>query len=153
MLGVLVYDGRIWMEDVVMFVESKRNLFTVPKDYYLAHCVASDLGMSAGIAVDMQKKFNLRGKILIGPDSLKHPTCVLTGRVFNLITKKRSYGKPTLESLTLALHAMKQIATDNGIKKIAMPRIGCGLDRLSWPVVREVIKLIKPADEILVCYL
>ena len=45
------------------------------------------------------------------------------------------------------------IIVDPGIK-IAMPRIGCGLDRLEWGNVRRMIKcLFADTDvEILVCY-
>ena len=41
-----------------------------------------------------------------------------------------------------------------GIDRIAMPRIGCGLDRLKWPLVRALIKdVFRDEDiEILVCY-
>ena len=46
------------------YTEEYRDLFTMPDTYHLAHCIASDLGMGAGIAVPMQKTFGLRGKIL-----------------------------------------------------------------------------------------
>ena len=37
---------------------------------------------------------------------------------------------------------MKRQCLENGIDKIAMPRIGCGLDRLEWFVVEDMIKEI-----------
>jgi len=48
---------------------------------------------------------------------------------------------------------MKQICLENNIKKIAMPVIGCGLDRLNWNDVSEQIKdVFADMDvEILVC--
>ena len=55
--------------------------------------------------------------------------------------------------MRLALKKMKQICLEYNIKKIAMPVIGCGLDRLNWNDVSEQIKDIF-ADtnvEILVC--
>ena len=122
------------------YCEQKRNLFVVDSSYHLAHCIASDLGMSAGIAVGMQKEFGLRGKILKSGESLKHPTCILTGRVFNLITKARSGGKPTYPSLGAALDRMRDIVVRENVPRIAMPKIGCGLDRLQWPLVREMIR-------------
>lgn len=137
----------------MILTEKNKDLFTVDKSYYLAHCISSCLGMSAGIAVPMQKKFNLRGKINNSGESLEHPTCVLTGRVFNLITKKRSSGKPTEQSLEFAIIAMKDIAEKEGITKIAMPKIGCGLDQLSWPRVRRILNDVfqDTPIEILVC--
>lgn len=35
------------------FAIEKRNLFTVPKDYFLCHCISADFALGAGIA----KKF------------------------------------------------------------------------------------------------
>ncbi len=37
---------------------------------------------------------------------------------------------------------MKQHCEEHGVKKLAMPRIGCGLDRLDWNKVRLMIKEI-----------
>jgi len=133
--------------------EEKRDIFTVPEDFYLAHCIASDLGMGKGIAVPMRKKFGLREKIKSSRESPVHPTCILVDRVFNLITKRRSCGKPTYTSLHKPLEIMRDIIVDEGIEKVAMPKIGCGLDRLQWPKVREMIHdLFKNVEvEILVC--
>lgn len=122
------------------YTEEYRDLFTMPDSYHLAHCIASDLGMGAGIAVPMQKTFGLRGKIRNTGLPLHHPTTILTERVFNLITKAKSSGKPTLNSLHMSIIKMRDIAVQEGIKQIAMPKIGCGLDHLSWPQVREILK-------------
>lgn len=133
--------------------EKHMDLFTVKGDWYYAHCIASDLRMGAGIAVPMQKKFGLRGKIEASGEELKHPTCILAGRVFNLITKAKSSGKPTEASIRSALVVMRDKAVEASVGRIAMPRIGCGLDRLSWPVVRGMIQeIFADTDvEILVC--
>ncbi len=137
------------------YFEKKQDLFTVSRDYHLAHCIATDLGMGAGIAVPMQKKFNLRKQMVDSGKSLVHPTCILTGRVFNLITKERSNGKPTYKTILSSIQQMKKQAVINKIDAIAMPKIGCGLDRLEWPMVREfLIKTFEDTDiELLVCYI
>lgn len=122
------------------YTEEYRDLFTMPDTYHLVHCIASDLGMGAGIAVPMQKTFGLRGKIQNTGLPLHHPTTILTCRVFNLITKARSSGKPTLDALHMSIIKMRDIAVQEDIKQIAMPKIGCGLDKLSWPQVREILK-------------
>ena len=138
------------------YSEAHRDLFTVPKSYHLAHCIASDLAMGAGIAVPMQKKFHLRGSLRnfeLGGGSLKHPTCVKVYRVFNLITKAKSSGNPTLNSLKKSLDIMKEMVVKYDIKQLAMPKIGCGLDRLHWGSVRKhLIDTFEGVDvEILVC--
>ena len=48
---------------------------------------------------------------------------------------------------------MKDICIENNITKVAMPVIGCGLDRLLWNRVSNIIKEIfeETEIEILVC--
>lgn len=121
-------------------IEEYKDLFTVDECFHLAHCIASDLKMGAGIAVPMQRRFGLRDKIRNSGKSTENPTCILVGRVFNLITKSRSSGKPSYQSLEASLYKMRELVMENNIKKIAMPKIGCGLDRLQWGRVREMIK-------------
>ena len=136
--------------------EEKRNIFTVDDKYYFAHCISSDCKMGAGIAVDFQNKFHLRNALLnFDEDTRKHPTCILIDRVFNLITKKNYYGKPTYQSLEITLQEMRNLIDLYQIKYLAMPKIGCGLDRLQWGKVREIIKeVFQDTDiEILICYL
>lgn len=136
------------------YKEIHQDLFTVDKEYYLAHCISSDAKMGAGIAVDFKKKFrlyNLQKQAAEKP--LKIGSCVLMNRVLNLITKKVYWGKPTYETFTLSIKDMKEVALAKGISKIAMPQIGAGLDKLSWAKNREIIKdIFADTDiEILVC--
>lgn len=133
-----------------MLNEIKRNLFTVDKEYSLAHCISFDLAMSKGIAVEFQKRFNLREKIR--PLLTNWPDCIFVNNVFNLITKQNYWKKPTYLTLEQALIKMRQLATANNITKIAMPKIGCGLDRLQWGRVRELLTMFDDI-EILVCSL
>ena len=48
---------------------------------------------------------------------------------------------------------MKSLVEIHQVKKLAMPKIDCGLDRLQWPRVREI--LVEVFDgveiEILIC--
>jgi len=120
--------------------EHRGNVFEVRGlDVHFTHCIASDLCMGAGIAVDFQHRFGLRGKLLDSGEPLASPTCVLVGKVFCLITKRRSCGKPTIQSMRMAVRRMAEIVAERGILRIAMPRIGCGLDRLGWAEVRAVL--------------
>jgi hypothetical protein len=143
------------------YSEENKDLFTVSEDYNLAHCISADFGMGKGIVVEFNKRFDLKRKLQSKyPDYLNQYThkrisgdCLLEGKVFNLITKERYFNKPTIITMRLALEKMKQICLENDIKKIAMPVIGCGLDRLNWNDVSEQIKSVfTDTDvEILVC--
>lgn len=134
----------------MVFQEIKGNLFEYNQDRTPAHCISQDGAMGAGIAVPMKKEYRLTS-IKIE----KFPDCVYYHGVLNLITKKNYWGKPTYLTLEQALMKMKEICKENNIKRIVMPRIGCGLDKLQWPRVREILKDIFQDTEvdILVCSL
>ena len=50
---------------------------------------------------------------------------------------------------------MRDLVIENDIKFIAIPKLGCGLDRLQWGLVRNNIEFVfKDTDiKILVCHL
>lgn len=130
--------------------EIKSNLFENTDDRIPVHCISQDCEMGEGIAVKMKKKFKLGSLIADGS-----PDCIYYHGVLNLITKKKYYGKPTYESLEKALLVMKEICIEEGIEKLVMPKIGCGLDKLQWPRVREILEKVfeDTSMDILVCYL
>lgn len=147
----------------MQYEERKCDLFSVSDDYFLAHCISADFGMGKGIVVEFNKRFDMKNRLLekypdyhsyyeghrIGGD------CLLEGRVLNLITKERYYQKPTIITMILALKKMKSVCKESGIKKVAMPTIGAGLDKLPWSEVSDQIQSVfKDTDiEILVCKL
>lgn len=145
----------------MIYREETLDLFSVPTDYYLAHCISADFGMGKGIVVEFNKRFDMKSRLQAKyPDFINQWThnhwsynCILEDRVFNLITKERYFHKPTYESLYGSLLIMKRLAIQNGVTKIAMPTIGCGLDRLNWDVVKYYIRQVfSDTDiEILVC--
>lgn len=134
----------------MIYREEIRDLFSVPEDYYLAHCISADFGMGKGIVVEFNKRFEMKTKLQRKyPDYLNQYThhriggdCILEGRVLNLITKERYFHKPTIITMRIALQKMKKICMENNIIKVAMPTIGAGLDRLSWSAVSDQIHMI-----------
>ena len=134
-----------------------RDLFTVPTDYTLCHCISADYALGAGIA----KKFaelGVREKLFSNYGDCEWKgkgICLYTKATdwgeFNLVTKGKYWQKPTLFTLTQSLQEMRNHFI--GGDKIAMPKIGCGLDRLKWQdvegIIREVFENVNV--EILVC--
>ena len=141
----------------MIFIEEKRDLFTVDKSYTFVHCISADFALGKGIALEMQKRFRTRDEIQskAKPFSIPVGHCVYTEPVLSLITKGRALALPTYENMYEALQHLHTAMYTLGIYKIAMPRIGCGLDKLSWPIVRALIKDVFEEDdvEILVCSL
>lgn len=145
----------------MIFNEVKMDLFTVPQGYYLAHCISGDYALGAGIAKKFDEVYNMRFKLHKNyaiPEGAKFANvgrALLVDNVFNLVTKQRCFHKPTYDTLYETLEDMKEQSIDFDIKKIAMPYIGCGLDRLDWNRVKDVIDdVFRDTDiEILVCKL
>ncbi len=137
--------------------EEVRDLFTVPQGFYLVHCISGDFALGAGIAKQFVKVYNMKEKLesrwdFIDKDENK---AIIIDNVFNLITKRKYFQKPTYDSLREALEDMKEQANNLLITKLAMPKIGCGLDRLEWSRVKEILEeIFEDTDiEILVCIL
>lgn len=142
----------------MIYEERIQDLFTVEEDYYLAHCISADFAMGKGIVLEFNKRFDMKNKLKkIYPNYSFNKNvqydCILVGRVFNLITKEKYFHKPTYNSMRGALEVMKQICIKKEVHKIAMPLIGCGLDRLKWENVSTIIQeVFKDTHiEIVVC--
>uniref|UniRef100_A0A1I8NP22 Macro domain-containing protein n=2 Tax=Stomoxys calcitrans TaxID=35570 RepID=A0A1I8NP22_STOCA len=120
------------------------DLFNAPSTHSLAHCVAADLGMNAGIAVKFKP---LYGQV----DQLKSQG-VKTGGVavlndnkrfiYYLVTKDKNLDKPTYESLKNSLYAMRDHMITNHVQNLAMPHIGCGIDGLEWEKVSAELERV-----------
>ena len=142
---------------MMTIMTEKRDLFTVPQGYYLAHCISADFALGAGIAKTFDEVYNMRFKLFREYDDYEYDggDALLIDNVFNLVTKQKGYGKPNYESLREALETMKSIMEFNATTKLAMPKIGCGLDKLDWDNVYEIIcEVFEDMDvEILICEL
>ena len=125
----------------MVLIEKRGNLFNAGADYSLCHCISSDYALGAGIAVDFQRKYHLKDSLsALGKGT--YPDCIYTKGVFNLVTKKSYWHKPTYQSLESALLLMRELVLEKNITKIAMPKIGCGLDRLQWSQVKEILNRV-----------
>lgn len=129
------------------FTEQRGDLFDsdILEKYALCHCISSDFALGAGIAKafaqmgvkrqlceEYQRDWAGRGYCLVTKTN-----GVVVG---NLVTKERYFHKPTLETLRQALEDFREQMIKMKINKIAMPKIGCGLDRLDWADVKNVIR-------------
>ena len=144
----------------------KQDITTIPPDFFssdflICHCISADAAMGAGVALALVRRFpSMKSEV---KDCLKD--IPLTQRisqvvffvddtsnalsntiVANMITKARYWEKSStmphgayLINLCRCLVSVRQVMLERGIKKLAMPKIGCGLDRCSWTDVESII--------------
>jgi O-acetyl-ADP-ribose deacetylase (regulator of RNase III) len=143
--------------------EEQRDLFTVPTDYILVHCISADLVMGAGIAKEFTRR-GVKAQLQRDYQDIEVGDCLVSDTTgwraeFNLVTKEKYWQKPTYDSLKTALVNARinakilALMNDDKPVKLAMPKIGCGLDHLQWVKVKEIIEEVfaNTDVEILVC--
>lgn len=147
---------------MLTYEEVEKDLFTVEEKYWLAHCVSADFALGGGIALEFARRFNERN-FLISRYGRKYfqqfekfgHYCLVdeNAKVFNLVTKKNVYDLPTYASLTGALKDLQEECNKFDVEYLAMPLIGCGLDRLNWKRVSQIIQDTFAFDDIniLIC--
>lgn len=127
------------------FVEESDDLFSeeIIRNCALCHCISSDFALGAGIAKQFAKMGVKKQLCEQFPKQWQgRGYCLMTETngivVGNLVTKERYFHKPTLQTLCQSLEDLRRQAPE--MKRLAMPKIGCGLDRLDWTDVREMIQ-------------
>ena len=139
----------------MIYKEEVRDLFTVPQGYMLAHCISGDFNLGGGIAKQFCEYYNMREKLISeyieATDEVGE--ALFIENVYNLVTKGKVYEHPTYDNLRKALIDMRDMMVERQQLKLAMPKIGCGLDGLDWNIVRAIIKeVFEDIDiEILIC--
>ena len=97
--------------------------------------------MSVGIAVEFKKRFG-RVEELLAQKTKAGGCAVLQDRerrIFYLVTKQSTSGKPTYDDLTASLKEMHKLCIKHTVTELAMPRIGCGIDGLNWTGVSQIL--------------
>ena len=109
----------------------------------IAFCVSADFKMSTDIAGKIQHTY-----LTEYPSNLDHMYIPLWPQwlpkekryIYHLVTKQKFYNKTTYSTLLFSLERMRIHAESNGIHRTSLPCIGLDLDRLEWPIVRQIIQ-------------
>lgn len=131
--------------------EIKGDLFGVESSFSLGHCVSQDLVMGKGIAVEFKERFGNVDKLKQQKGTIGNGVVLEISSqnrfVFYLITKLRYFDKPKIEMFESSLIWMKNYCIEKNIKKLALPKIGCGLDLLIWTDVKKMlVKVFQETD-------
>lgn len=147
----------------MIFEEIEFDLFKVNEElatsgeglYDLAHCISADFAMSGGIAVEFNKRWDMRNRLktkythafpqfqFTNGLAIAEEVSLNDGNqfmVYNLVTKEQVTHIPTILSIKNALVDMRDSMILNNSTKVAMPHIGCGIDQQDWGAVKLVIK-------------
>lgn len=126
----------------MILTEIKGDLFKT-ECAHIVHCISADCAMGAGIARTIESLFRIkRACIEKGPHKIGDVILIQSTNkcILNMVTKNRYFEKPTLKTMSAGLQTLNSMCAAHNIKSLAMPLIGCGLDRLSWNDVRALIK-------------
>ena len=141
-----------------------------------AHCIASDFGMYGGIARQFVGKYNMKNRLkemckhvsitqqtttkIIHGKSFVVPTGIITrptllgkalkvGNTYNLITKPiTGYPPENNDLFKKSLEDLKRQMIANKEHYLAIPKLGCGIDRMDWDDVSWIIQRIFQDTEI-----
>lgn len=131
---------------LVSITVEKRDLFSVPVYYYLAHAIPSSLRLRGGnISRAIDSFYNMSQCIEdIEEDWMHHEGAVFNvGNVFNLVMGAKDdngvYHKPTEDTVFTAFKNLALDCFENHIKYLAMPKIACGHNGMDWEDVKKLL--------------
>ncbi|KAG5875603.1 hypothetical protein JTB14_009754 [Gonioctena quinquepunctata] len=134
----------------VKIEEKNIDIFNIGNQFALAHGISADGKLGAGIAKSFDNIFSLGEEIKESrPITGSVITTKRNGRIiYNLVTKTKYWEKPTLETMWSCLVEMKKKIVENKVTKLAIPKIGCGLDKMNWNTIKNMITYILKDVEI-----
>ena len=151
------------------YEEKRADVTKLDKSYVICHCISTDCAMGAGVVVPIKKKhINVKPACVEYTREMTRQKSLGTsfryedekGVCYNMFSKfsvrDNAYNLPNgeyLRNLKSCLHDLRNQMVFRGEEKLAMPKIGSGLDRCNWEDVKEAVKDIFSDTniEILVC--
>ena len=125
------------------FYFSQSNILTATT--CIAHGVFSDFAMGKGLASTIARCYPELQELRKLPINQFPPGSLVTyfnqqhqRFIYNLVTKRRFFHKPTYETLELSLHALKRRLKRHNMQELAIPMLGYGYDQLHWPTVFSI---------------
>lgn len=136
--------------------EEQIDLFLVPSYYFLAHGISGDFEDKTKIWSLFNQYYNLKEKLVkvCMYDFPDVGDVVKIDNVFNLVIKELAHDKLNIDDLKKSLEDLKICLMYTDVKYLAIPKIGCGNNKLDWDVVKPmIIDVLKDVDmELLICY-
>ena len=70
--------------------------------------------------------------------------------IYYVITKTYFYQKPQLNDYFAALHSLRDLASSHNVTELAIPQLGCGLDRIPIPLFYSALRSVFCGDSIII---
>ena len=128
------------------------DLFTCPPTSSMAHCVSQDLRMTRGVAYRFRTVFGCIGDLCSQSPRVGDVVYLNRGSTFiyYIVTKKYFYQKPLLKDYFTALYSLRDLVLSHGVTDLAIPQLGCGLDRVPIPLFYSSLRSIFCGDSIII---
>lgn len=133
---------------VVLIVE--QDIFKMPRKYPIVHSVSLDMEMKNELACEIFRRYQI-GR---STESIWVPAPPSVGSigvsistpmkcVIGLITKEKYHERPSRINFAKSLRKLKDFCIFTEIPAITIPYgIGCGHDKMHWPLVYNHIKYL-----------
>ncbi len=120
-----------------------KNLFESPEEEVLCHCISKDCALGAGIALEFRNRYGVEELVEQQKGVGECAYVEKKGRrILHLITKEKAGDRLTYDNLEQSLISARRICLEQKITTLAIPKIGCGLDRLEWSKVETLVNKI-----------
>lgn len=136
-------EYEVCCEEKVFVRDLEKDLLEMPVYYHIAHCIPADITFYGVTARRINEIYDMGEQLTNdGRDSsigYSVGEAVLIDNVFNLIATEKKHKRPIMDDLYECVLEMASICASCGIKYLAMPRLGCGHNKLNWEDVKEMI--------------
>ena len=123
-------------------VNFNSDILDAPLDHVLCHCISQCQSMSDGLAKTLCRvhpELRETPKVDLTHISAFQTDSPKSRLVLSLVTKPTIKHFPTLQNLAITFKNLAEIVNTHKIYDLAIPRLGCGLDRQSWEIVKNLI--------------
>ena len=125
-------------ETEIVYIEGD----ALTSEHPLCHCISNDKALGAGIAAQIEHQYGVRQELHKVQTRVGDVVATQIGgkTIFHLITKEKSWQLPRFDDLMQALANLKVQMKQLGVKALAAPRLGAGIDQLPFENTLQYIK-------------
>ena len=117
-------------------IEANMNILTIPQGWYTVCAIAENEDFSIGLPKLFNDTYELKERF----ENLEMNKSYLKGNAFVLVVKKSMYDCVDIEDLMKGLEDLAMFCAEEGVTRLAMPKICCGRNGLVWKDVKRMIK-------------